>query len=194
MGIGYQILGRIIEKVSGEDYVDYIQDHVLTPAGISHMQIGGTKLSEKKTNEVTYYGQSGQNPYGYANGIISRLESAGGWIASATDLMRLMAHVDGFTNVPDILSPATIQIMSTPSTNSQYACGIQISSIAKNWFHGGSLSGTRTWMVRANNGFSWAILLNSRSTDAQFSIHLDQRLVWPAINNSATPWPTVDLF
>lgn len=192
--LGFQILGRIIEKVSGDDYVDYIQTHVLAPAGITNMQIGGTKLAEKKPGEVTYYGQSGQNPYGYANGVISRLESCGGWIASAIDLMRLMVHADGFTTVPDILDPATINLMSTPSANSNYACGVRISSIYGNWFHGGSLSGTRTWMVRTYHGYSWAILLNSRSTATNFTSHLDARLVWPAVNNASTPWPTNDLF
>lgn len=31
---GYMLLGRLIEIASGEDYFDYVQDHVFTPAGM----------------------------------------------------------------------------------------------------------------------------------------------------------------
>src|SRR5690606_26506088 len=110
--LGFQILGRIIEKVSGDDYVDYIQTHVLAPAGITNMQIGGTKLAEKETGGVRRYGQSGQNPYGYADGVLCRLGSCGGWRAAAMGLLRLMVCADGCTTVRDILDPATISLMS----------------------------------------------------------------------------------
>lgn len=35
---GYCLLGRIIEKVSGESYEEYVQKHVLTPLGIKSMR------------------------------------------------------------------------------------------------------------------------------------------------------------
>ncbi|WP_343703583.1 serine hydrolase domain-containing protein [Chitinophaga sp.] len=191
--LGFMILGRIIEKVSGQAYVDFIQQNVLTPAGVTNMQIGASTLAGRKPNEVRYYGQSGQNPYGYASNTFSRLRAAGSWIASAIDLLRIMVHADGFTTVPDMLAPATITTMSTPSTISNYAFGIRISAVNHNWYHGGSLSGTRTWMVRTYHGYCWTILLNTRNTTAAFSTALD-RLIWPAVNSSSTVWPNQDLF
>lgn len=191
--LGFMILGRIIEKVSGQSYVDFIEENVLTPAGVTNMQIGASSLAGRKPNEVKYYGQSGQNPYGYNSNTFSRLRAAGSWIASAIDILRIMVHVDGFSTVPDILAPATITTMSTPSTISQYAFGIRISSVNHNWWHGGSLSGTRTWMVRTYHGYCWSILLNTRNTSSAFTTAIDH-LIWPAVNSSSTVWPDQDLF
>lgn len=191
--IGYLILGRIIEKVSGQPYDTFIKNEVLAKVGVKNMKIAGGALEDRQPNEVKYYGQNGMNPYGYAPGVIPRLDACGGWIASAIDYLRIMVHADGFTSVPDILSPSTITLMSTPSTNSVYACGIRISKISKNWWHGGGISGTRTWMVRASNGFAWTIFFNTWTTDEGFDDAVDE-LIWPAVNNSATQWPDVDLF
>ncbi|WP_257668117.1 serine hydrolase domain-containing protein [Parapedobacter tibetensis] len=191
--LGYLILGRIIEEVSGKSYVEYIQQEVFNKAGIKNMQIAGGSLADRKPNEVKYYGQHGQNPYGYATGVIPRLDACGGWIASAIDYLRMVVHVDGLPSPSDILSPSTIEVMSTPSENSVYACGIRISAVNKNWWHGGGLSGTRTWMVKASNGFAWTIFFNTRNTSEGFDNAVNE-LVWPAVNNASTNWPDVDLF
>lgn len=190
--LGFQILGRVIEKLSGKSYVDYLQENILTPSGVKSMQMAEGSLADRKFNEVKYYGQSGQNPYGYSSGVIKRLNSCGGWIASAIDLLRVMVHVDGFSTVPDLLSPSAIQIMTTASPRSNYASGLLVNS-SNNWWHGGSLSGSRTWIVRTAKGYNWAILMNTRSTDSEFTSALD-KLVWPAVNDAATPWPDIDLF
>lgn len=191
--LGYMILGRIIEKVSGQTYVNFISQNVLLPAGVTNMEIGSATLAGRKVNEVKYYGQGGQNPYGYNTSAFTRLGPAGSWIASPIDLMRIMVHVDGFSTVPDILLPATITTMSTPSAISNYAFGNRISNVYKNWWHSGSLAGTFTWRVRTYHGYCWAILLNTRSTNSSFGNAVDQ-LIWPAINSSATVWPSYDLF
>lgn len=190
--LGFMILGKIIEKLSGQAYPDYIKQHVLQPSGVKNMRIAGTKLDERLPGEVKYYGQNGQNPYGYASGALERIQAAGGWIASPIDLLRVMVHIDGFNTVEDILQPSTITLMTTPSDLSVYACGLRVNS-SDNWWHGGSLSGTRTWIVRAANGFCWSILMNTRSLDGAFTQELD-RLIWTAVKDQSTPWPDTDLF
>src|SRR5690606_6837960 len=37
---GYLILGKIIEKISGETYADYVKSKILAPMGITDMHIG----------------------------------------------------------------------------------------------------------------------------------------------------------
>jgi D-alanyl-D-alanine carboxypeptidase len=32
---GFQVLGRIVERVSGQSYYDYVRDHIFTPAGMA---------------------------------------------------------------------------------------------------------------------------------------------------------------
>lgn len=191
--IGYIILGQVIEKVSGLPYEQYIKKEVLSKAGVKNMTMAGDRLSDRKPYEVKYYGQHGQNPYGYALGIFPRLGPCGGWIASAIDYLRMVVHVDGLPTPPDILTPATIELMSTPSNNSVYASGIRISATQRNWWHGGGVAGTRTWMVKASNGFAWTIFFNTRNVSTGFDNAVNE-LVWPAVNNAATNWPDVDLF
>lgn len=186
---GYCILGRIIEKVTGQSYADYVQTAVLQPAGIRHMEIGGNTLSERKPGEVVYYGQQGQQPYHFN---LSRMDAHGGWIASATDLALFLTAVDGFNTRPDILSPATVKTMTTGSAaNTGYALGWAVNAW-NNWWHAGSLPGTATEIVRAVNGFNWMILCNTR-TDKAFFNDLDG-LVWKIVNDRQLIWPDTDLF
>ncbi|MBC9931012.1 serine hydrolase domain-containing protein [Chitinophaga qingshengii] len=186
---GYCILGRIIEKVTGKSYAAYVQEAVLHPAGIYHMEIGGNTRQERKTGEVTYYGQLGQQPYNFN---LSRMDAHGGWIASATDLALFLAAIDGFDTHPDILSPASEKIMTTGSSaNPGYALGWAVNAW-NNWWHAGSLPGTASEIVRAANGFNWVILCNTR-TDKAFFNDLDG-LIWKVVKEGQVSWPNVDLF
>src|SRR5690606_25844532 len=80
--MGFSILCRVIEKVSGETYTEFVKENILEPSGITNMTIGSSTLSGRKTNEVKYYGLANANPYGYGDGVIERLDGVGGWIAS----------------------------------------------------------------------------------------------------------------
>lgn len=186
---GYCILGRVIEKVSKMRYEDYVKKAVLLPCGITDMQIGGNTVAQRKPGEVTYYGQHGEQPYIYN---ITRMDAHGGWIASATDLARLLVHVDGFPLPADILSVNSITAMTTASTaNPGYALGWAVNPW-HNWWHSGSLPGTASEIIRSQKGFNWVMLCNTR-TDSSFFNDLDG-LLWKAVNNPATKWPDTDLF
>src|SRR5260370_8264259 len=52
---GYCLLGRVIEKVSGKSYEEYVQKHVLEPLGITTMRLGHTLAKERAKGEVVYY-------------------------------------------------------------------------------------------------------------------------------------------
>lgn len=186
---GYCVLGRVIEKVTGMSYEAYVKKAVLQPSGITNMQIGGNTLSQRKPNEVVYYGQHGEQPYIYN---ITRMDAHGGWIASATDLARLLVHVDGFPAPADILSDTAITAMTTGSSaNAGYALGWAVNPY-HNWWHSGSLPGTASEIIRSHHGFTWVMLCNTR-TDSSFFNDLDG-LLWKAVNDPDTPWPAVDLF
>ncbi len=187
---GYCLLGRVIEKLSGQSYEQYVKKNVLEPAGVTGMQIAGNTEAERKTNEVVYYGQAGENPYIYN---ITRMDAHGGWISTATDMARLLVRFDGFNNKPDILSSSSINTLTMPTAASQdYACGIAVNS-SNNWWHTGSLPGTATEFVRASNGFCWVILCNTRNNAGSFTTALDQ-LIWIAVNDNTTEWQDIDEF
>lgn len=168
---GYCVLGRVIEKVTGQSYENYVKNSILKPSGITDMQIGGNTLEGRKSNEVKYYGQGNDEPYIYN---IERMDSHGGWLATANDLINLLAHVDGAPNVKDILLPVTIKSMITPPAISPYyASGWAVDTL-NNWQHTGSLPGTRTELRKRSNGYGYAILLNTRSYDSAFSKGIKQ--------------------
>lgn len=56
--IGFLILGAIIEKVSGENYFDYVKNHVYKPAGMNDTGFYGTK--EDSLVAVGYSKQKGE--------------------------------------------------------------------------------------------------------------------------------------
>lgn len=189
--LGYMILGKIIEKLSGQNYETYMRDNILKPSGVAHMQIGEGSLAGRKDNEVKYYTQPGLGAY-ENSGSIQRLGPAGGWIASAIDLTRILVHIDGFDTVPDILKPETVEIMTKPSPISGYAAGLYINANSKNWWHSGGLNGTSTWIVRTPNGYTWSILTNTGGNDGIYTGL--NNLIWSAVGDSETNWTEYDLF
>ena len=185
---GYLILGRIIEKVTGQTYRSYVQETILKPFGITTMEIGGDTESERLPNEVKYY-DTNYSPYLMK---IKRMDAHGGWVASAVDLARILVRVNGFANKPDILTSSSISQMITPSkANLNYACGWQVNNV-NNWWHTGSLPGESAEWIRTNGNMGWVILVNQRSNDSNYFNDLDATF-WKGISG-ITQWPNQDLF
>jgi N-acyl-D-amino-acid deacylase len=211
---GYAVLGRVIEEVSGMSFEDYMQSEFLAPMGITRMEVAETRVSGRKEQEVRYYDLSGATassvfpddgvvptPYGAFH--IEAMDAHGGWIASPVDLMRFMTSVDGREDRADVISFATVNDMIArpaldhwQSSSYWYAKGWSVRSAGsdRNWWHTGLLAGTTTVMVRAHNGFSWAILVNASATDFCCAMmNAMDRLMWDAVG-SVGQWPIHDLF
>jgi len=157
---GYCLLGRVVEKITGQPYADMVQQTILARCSIGNMQIGGNTVAEKAPDEVTYYGQNGENPYGMN---VRRMDSHGGWIGTPADMVQFAMHVGGSSVVPNILSANTIDVMTTPSqANPHYACGWMVNR-ARNCWHSGSMPGTSTILVRTHSGLCWAGFANTRA-------------------------------
>jgi CubicO group peptidase (beta-lactamase class C family) len=177
---GYCVLGRVLEAVTGRSYVSDVQRRVLAPCGVRRMEVAANTLGERLEDEVRYYGQSGENPY-VMN--VRRMDSHGGWVATARDLVAFVTHVDGFSTPPDILRAETIAAMTAPTTaNRGYAKGWSVNA-ANNWWHSGSLPGTATILVRTASGFCWAALTNTRRPASDMDLALDN-MVWDAVSQT----------
>ena len=167
--MGFGILGKVIEKVSGKKYEVYLKE-VLAQAGITDIHIGGDK-SQRRSNEVVYYSQDGTN--GYANEM-PVIAAAGGVIASTQEMLKLLSQMDGYTTVPDIISAQTRNIMLTPSSvNNRYALGWMVnhSYFPGSCYHTGNLAGTAVMWVMGN-GLNAVVLCNSRSYITDFDDEL----------------------
>ena len=169
---GYCILGRVIEKVTGEAYAAHVKRGVLAKCGIRGMDVAGNTLADRAPGEVVYYGQkgSGTNP---CDMNVRRMDSHGGWLATPGDLVQFAMHVDGFKTTPGILGAECLKTMTTASTaNANYACGWCVNRIP-NWWHTGSLPGTLSILVRTASGLCWAAVTNTRSE----GLNLDE-MMW----------------
>ena len=212
---GYAILGRIIERVSGMTYENYVKTAVLAPAGITKMQIGRTRLSERATHEVKYYlpgaqtvnadliasvfPGEGQVPLPYGGFYLEAMDAHGGWLASAVDLARFGVATDGRPTPADIISPASIVEMTNrnsqvwPTGTSWYGLGWGVRPPPQdNWSHGGSLPGTISILVRSYHGFTWAAVFNARTANVDLVVEVDKAL-WTALADVST-FPSHDLF
>ncbi len=158
---GYCILGRVIEKLTGQGYAPYVQRNILEKCNVRGMRIGGNTLAQRAPGEVVYYGQKtgGTDPYDMN---VRRMDSHGGWIATPGDFVKFGMHVDDFSTTPQILEAGTIKSMTTGTTaNANYACGWCVNRIP-NWWHDGALPGTESIYVRTASGLCWAAFTNTR--------------------------------
>lgn len=177
--VGFMILGRVIEKLTGKSYEQYVKDAILTPSGITSMEIGGNTLAERKPGEARYHNNSA-----YTRNF-SRRDANGGWIATASDMVRLFVRIDGSSTVPDLLSPATLQMMVTPPFSyKNYALGIMVSG--SKWYHGGSFSGSRSHWLRNGSGFVAMLMVNGDATETQTLLE--------DIVAASVKWPNQNLF
>jgi D-alanyl-D-alanine carboxypeptidase len=186
---GYCILGRVIEKITGSTYFQAVQSLVLQPCGITDMQIAGNSTADRIPNEVFYYGQSGENPYGFN---IARMDAHSGWLATATDMARFLVHVDGVSD-ETILSQNALSVMTTGSVaKPNYACGWFLDG--STWYHPGGLPGSGTAQSRSiqYGNFNVVILTNTRSINPNFD-HDKNQVIWSSIMGTSS-WPNYDLF
>lgn len=148
---GYCVLGRIVEKLTGQSYQAFVREQIQAGRGIADMRIAGNTSEQRMGGEVAYYG--GGNPYTLD---VTRMDSHGGWIASAPSLVRFLL------GLPDVLWPESLKTMLTPSPlQAGYARGWRVNAKGTHW-HTGSLAGTTTLMARTASGLCWAALTNGR--------------------------------
>jgi N-acyl-D-amino-acid deacylase len=186
---GYCVLGRIIEKVSGETYDNYVRKHVLAPLGAKASRLGKTLLAGRAPGEVTYHAKGTapsvfaanlgkQVPLPYGAWCLEAMDSHGGWISSAVDLVRLASAFDKPEQCPILNKKSIATMFARPEGAAgynakgkprpvYYACGWQVTVAGKNkanQWHTGALDGTATILVRRHDGLCWAVLFNARAS------------------------------
>ncbi len=202
---GYTLLGKIIEKITNMNYEDYVVANILRPAGIYDMHIGRNLYPEKFPNEVKYFEPAGSAyclavdgshkmvPKSYGGNDLNLLGAAGGWVASAPELAKLITVIDGFENQQDILNKETILMMTNPKIAGKGLFGWRGSDKHGTWWRTGSLSGSTALIMRQENGINWVILLNT-STYKRSRIHNKlSRTMFASVYRTKT-WPDINLF
>lgn len=171
--IGYTLLSLIIEKRMGMSYENFMQRYVLNPAGCYDFHIAGNYLKDRRKNETVYYMHSSSVPVPefnnsgrmvvrcYGENDITTALGAGAWVASAAELCRLVASIDGDRNVPDVISPQAVKLMTQEMPDHQFSLGWNFTPRNRPWIRTGSLVGTSALVLRYPDGECWVFITNT---------------------------------
>ncbi len=208
--IGYVVLGRVLEQVSGLGYEDFVQQYVLQPAGITRARLGGITAAERLPGEVQYESFSNaiwtsvfdgttvvpEPAYGGLN--LLGFDASSAWVISAVDLAKLAAATDGDTTYPEILTAASVATMITRGTPAgttpigvAWFLGLSGSGATTEWNHAGGMPGTTSLLARLPSGVIVAVISNT-ARNQDFTNDLFDSLVRAV--NGISEWPDVDLF
>jgi len=219
---GYCLLGRIIETAGGQPYERYVREHVLATAGIRDMRIGKTLPAFALSGEVRYYdsrkhtgpcvfkkdlGRTVPAPYGAS--YLEAMDSHGGWVASAVDLVRFAGEFDrpercrllGAKGIRTMFArpagPARYDAGGKPRSL-YYACGWNVRPVGSEGkvtaWHNGALGGTSSLLLRRHDGMDWAVLFNTDSgSDGILLCYTIDTLLHQAVD-TVKVWPKEDLF
>lgn len=171
--IGYTLLSLIIEKRTGMSYNDFMQRYVLNPAGCYDFHIAGNYLKDRRPNETVYYMHSSSVPVPefnnsgrmvvrcYGENDITTALGAGAWVASAAELCRLVASIDGDRTVPDVISSQAVKLMTQEMPDHQFSLGWNFTPRNRPWIRTGSLVGTSALVLRYPDGECWVFITNT---------------------------------
>jgi N-acyl-D-amino-acid deacylase len=216
---GYCLLGRVIEKVTGRSYGEWVRRNVLEPIGITEARLGRTLPGKRLPGEVRYYDGRGktaaavvgkvgkQVPRPYGLYYLEAMDAHGGWVMSAVDLARFSAAFADHQASP-LLGAESLELMFTAPSFAErdaagnvkgafYGCGWRAKHKGKgrmNTWHSGNLEGTSTTMVRRHDGTSWVVLFN---TDRNKQGKPLTKLIDSGLHKAAAAveqWPAHDLF
>jgi D-alanyl-D-alanine carboxypeptidase len=195
--VGFNLLGRIIEKVSGKTYINYIKEDIMTKTG-SKVELAKKTFDQKMINEVKYYGQGSDAQYVYEIAF-PRRDADDGLVSTAPDLLRFVNAIDGLASRPDILDGKSFDIFKTPSAQfSDYGCGVGIWNANNVLFAYGSLPGTRTGAMWSPNGMAVSLVLNSRvdftASNYNEFVYAMQDILLDIIKNTTYKWQNIDQF
>ena len=184
--LGYQILGHIIEKASGQTYEEYIREHIAQPLGITTFQVARNGMNNALPNEIWYAGQYfdfqeidvyqslGRVPQPYAIDMETR-PGAGSFVSSAEDFCRFLKSY-----------------FHTGEPKPENLSGI----IWTYTFFGslpGTLTATRDIIKPNGSSIAYAVLVNER-IDGRDDILPNLVSDLDAFLTNLESWPNIDLF
>jgi N-acyl-D-amino-acid deacylase len=218
---GYCVVGRVIEQVTGCGYEEHVRRDLLEPLGIHSMRIGKTLPRGRADREVCYYAgrrRTGMSVVGdrfatrvprpYGTWYLEAMDSHGGWIASAIDLVRFALAIEDVRRSKLLTGKSARAMFSRPAGAAGYEDGGQPKSVYYglgwsvrhvdqngkiNRWHAGGFDGTSTILVIRHDGLCWAVLFNTSATsDGRAPAGKIDALVHQAAD-AVKQWPEHDL-
>ncbi|HEX5171611.1 MAG TPA: serine hydrolase [Cyclobacteriaceae bacterium] len=212
-GTAFILLASIIEKLSGQSYVAYMDNHVFKPLGMTHTQVAIGPRSTKDIPGLAYgfiYSDSSKR-YVKATSLksgwttyLAGLVGEGMIISSTADLLKW----DRALRNHSLLSAETQSAMLTKQAEKktypliQYGYGIRV---GKNYFgnyifHNGGYPGYIAMLIRYPDTDITAVVLSNNESRSDFiadglvAITLDKNFVMPYVHKEISMKANLDRF
>jgi D-alanyl-D-alanine carboxypeptidase len=140
---GFILLGVIIQKVSGEDYYDYVRDHIFLPAGMT--DTASLPESETVPGRVNGYTQKDGKWVVNTDTLPWRGTPAGGGYSTLADLLRFAHAMMNGKLLPNDLRDAATR---SETAGDWYGYGFELhgAGLAHSYGHTGGAPGMATEM------------------------------------------------
>ena len=162
---GFNVLGAIVEKASGQRYIDFVRDNVFRPAGVT--RFGALASPSAIAGQAVRYARDGRV---VSNKIGEGGTPAGGWVLSAADMVRVLVAYDA----GKIVSPASRAAMLAPpaaplklrANGAAFGLGwdvvYRLNGDPNAVFYGknGGINGSSTWAEHRPDGIVLAVFYN----------------------------------
>jgi CubicO group peptidase (beta-lactamase class C family) len=201
--IGFVILGEVIGKVSGQPYERYLDEQILKPMGIKRAGLHAFDGKYVVGEAVRCLAGS---LVALPAMLLPMINAAGGWSASAVDMVRFLTNLDGSRGQPVLGEKMREQMLAPPlaplkprENGTWFGLGWD-SAIVKDktfaYYKEGSYQGMRTFMKRSPLGVSWALLYNASMEfdpqDSKVASNVVQEVHQIVEGNDK--YPDIDLF
>jgi CubicO group peptidase (beta-lactamase class C family) len=167
---GFILLGAVVQKVSGEDYYEYVKKHIYEPAGMA--STGSLPEDETVAGRSVGYmkGPSGDAWAANTDTLPYRGTPAGGGYSTVEDLLRFANALEGYK----LLDAEHTELLTTGKVNTpmgtKYAYGFGEEKIggARCFGHGGGAPGMNGDLkICPGAGYVIAVLANMDPPAAQ---------------------------
>jgi CubicO group peptidase (beta-lactamase class C family) len=207
VNMGYLILGHVIARRAGISYLQFMQNVVFGPLGLTRPhraraavndQLPGSARQHERTLDVRptvlsgdIFGARPLVPLAYGGEDFRIFDAFGGWAMAAVDYAKVLASLAEGDDSP-VLSQASLDSMWMPSgfkAGSTYLDGwdsFDAGGGKRALHHGGAMPGVRTGMLYHEDGWGYALFGNSDDNVPGLYLEL--------LGINAANWPTHDLF
>ena len=154
--VNFVLLGKAIELATGISYQDAVKELVLNPLGLNSFRMVGTY--EFGPNDALH-AVSGNRTY------MEQLGPAGAWVATATDVAKMIASINARSPSPHVLSKESMKLMITPATPQgvttlwDYGLGLRL-FVSGEWGHSGSIENVHSMVIHRPDGLTVCVLVN----------------------------------
>ena len=160
---GMLVLGKVIEKASGQDYFAYVRDHIAKPAGMTNTD--AYELDRVNRNLAVGYEREGEDASGpiYRNNLfmhVIRGGPAGGGYSTVGDLTRFAEALKS----GKLVSAAGVRTLTTPKPelgSPEYGFGFGVDAGGRVVGHSGGFPGINSQLdIYVGEDYTLAVMSN----------------------------------